>query len=346
MSDEQYMQRCIQLAAQGLGHTYTNPMVGAVVVHNDTIIGEGYHHKAGQPHAEVNAINSVKNKELLKQSTIYVSLEPCAHYGKTPPCADLIIRMGIPRVVVGCVDSFSKVAGEGIKRIRNAGAEVIVGVLEKECRELNKRFFCFHEKHRPYIFLKWAESADGFISLPDRSPIWLTNSVAKRTVHKQRAEEMAILVGSTTANSDNPSLTTREWSGNNPTRVVFSPKERLNDSLTLLNDNQGVLVLTDGEPRTIGNVKYVKLNASSPSRAVQICEALYNEGIQSLIVEGGQKTLQTFINDNLWDEAFVYYGEKSLNNGIPAPSIPPENVEINTKLSSGSRHLLAIHRHK
>ena len=254
--------------------------------------------------------------------------------------------MGIPRVVVGCIDSFSKVAGEGIKRIRNAGAEVIVGVLEKECRELNKRFFCFHEKHRPYIFLKWAESADGFISLPDRTPVWLTDTNDKRTVHKQRAEEMAILIGSTTANSDNPSLTTREWYGNNPTRVVFSPKERLNDSLTLLNDNQGVIVLTDGEPRTIGNVKYVKLNPSLPSRSSQICEALYNEGIQSLIVEGGQKTLQTFINDNTWDEAFIYYGKKSLTNGILAPSISPNNVEINTKLSSGTRHLLAIHRHK
>lgn len=346
MSDEQYMQRCIQLAAQGLGHTYTNPMVGAVVVHNDTIIGEGYHHKAGEPHAEVNAINSVKNKDLLKESTIYVSLEPCAHYGKTPPCADLIIRMGIPRVVVGCVDSFSKVSGEGIKRIRNAGSEVIVGVLEKECRELNKRFFCFHENHRPYITLKWAESADGFISLPDRSPVWLTNEVAKRIVHKQRSEEMAILIGGTTANSDNPSLTTREWSGNNPTRVVFSPNENLRDDLSLLNDKQGLIVLTDGESRTVNNVKYLKLNPSIPSRASQICTALYAEGIQSLIVEGGQQTLQTFIDADLWDEAFIYHGDISLHNGIPAPNIYANKVEINTKLSSGSRHLLAIHRHK
>lgn len=346
MTDEQYMQRCLQLAALGLGNTYTNPMVGAVVVHNDTIIGEGYHHKAGQPHAEVNAINSVKNKELLKESTIYVSLEPCAHYGKTPPCADLIIRMGIPRVVVGCVDSFSKVAGEGIKRIRNAGSEVVVGVLEKECRELNRRFFCFHEKHRPYVILKWAESADGFISLPDRSPVWLTDAIAKRSVHKQRSEEMAILIGSGTANSDNPSLTTREWSGNNPIRVVFSPKESINIGINLLNDGLGALVLTDNVSCSKGNTKYIHLDSSLSSRAEQICKSLYEENIQSVIIEGGQQTLQSFIDADLWDEAFIYQGEKSLGAGILAPSIYADKVEINTKLSSGSRHLLAIHRHK
>ncbi len=346
MTDEQYMQRCLQLAEQGLGRTYTNPMVGAVVVHNDTIIGEGYHHKAGEPHAEVNAINSVKNKELLKESTIYVSLEPCAHYGKTPPCADLIIRMGIPRVVVGCVDSFSKVAGEGIKRIRNAGSEVIVGVLEKECRELNRRFFCYHEKNRPYVILKWAESADGFISLPDRSPVWLTDDIAKRAVHKQRSEEMSILIGSGTANSDNPSLTTREWSGNNPIRVLFSPNESFSKDLKLLNDGLGLVVLTDKESRSEGCIKFVKLDSSLPSRSRQICKALYDEGIQSVIVEGGQQTLQTFINDDMWDEAFVYSGKNLLHNGIKAPIISAEKVELNIKLSSGALHLLAIHRHK
>lgn len=346
MTDEQYMQRCLQLAEQGLGRTYTNPMVGAVVVHNDTIIGEGYHHKAGEPHAEVNAINSVKNKELLKESTIYVSLEPCAHFGKTPPCADLIIRMGIPRVVVGCVDSFSKVAGEGIKRIRNAGSEVIVGVLEEECREINKRFFCFHEKHRPYIILKWAQSADGFISHADRTPVWLTGDVAKRAVHKQRSEEMAILIGSGTANSDNPSLNTREWHGNNPIRVLFSPKESANDSIKLFNDGLGLVVLTDKESRTDGNVKYVQLDSTLPSRAQQICKALYDEAIQSVIIEGGQQTLQTFIDADLWDEAFIYQGDIILHNGIKAPYIYAEKVQINTKLSSGARHLLAIHRHK
>lgn len=346
MTDEQYMRRCLQLAEQGLGRTYTNPMVGAVVVHNDTIIGEGYHHKAGEPHAEVNAINSVKDKELLKESTIYVSLEPCAHYGKTPPCADLIIRMGIPRVVVGCVDSFSKVAGEGIKRIRNAGREVIVGVLEKECRELNKRFFCYHENHRPYIILKWAESADGFISLADRTPVWLTDDVAKREVHKQRSEEMSILIGSGTANSDNPSLTTREWHGSSPIRVLFSPNEHIDDGLKLFNDGLGLLVLTDNASRSEDNIKYIQLDTSLPSRALQISKALYDEGIQSVIIEGGQQTLQTFIDADLWDEAFVYYGEKLLHNGIKAPIIDAEKVELNIKLSSGTRHLLAIHRHK
>lgn len=346
MTDEQYMRRCLQLAEQGLGRTYTNPMVGAVVVHNDTIIGEGYHHKAGEPHAEVNAINSVKDKELLKESTIYVSLEPCAHYGKTPPCADLIIRMGIPRVVVGCVDSFSKVAGEGIKRIRNAGREVIVGVLEKECRELNKRFFCYHENHRPYILLKWAESADGFISLVDRTPVWLTDDVAKREVHKQRSEEMSILIGSGTANSDNPSLTTREWHGSSPIRVLFSPNEHVDDGLKLFNDGLGLLVLTDKASRSEDNIKYIQLDTSLPSRALQISKALYDEGIQSVIIEGGQQTLQTFIDADLWDEAFVYYGEKLLHNGIKAPIIDAEKVELNIKLSSGTRHLLAIHRHK
>src|SRR5690554_546144 len=220
------MSRCIQLAKNGLGATYPNPLVGSVIVHKDRIIGEGWHQMAGQPHAEVNALKSVADQELLKEATIYVNLEPCSHYGKTPPCSDLIIIKGIKRVVIGSSDPNPEVAGRGIKKLRDADCEVILGVRKEECDDLNKRFFTFHNKKRPYIFLKWAQTPDGFIA-PEKktrtttNPVWITNEYSRQLVHKMRSEEMAILVGTNTVMEDNPSLTVREWAGKNPIRVVI-----------------------------------------------------------------------------------------------------------------------------
>ena len=221
---EKYIKRCIELAKNGLGATYPNPLVGSVIVYKNKIIGEGWHQKAGAPHAEVNAINSVKDESLLNKSTIYVSLEPCSHFGKTPPCSDLIIAKGIKKVIIGTVDPFAEVAGRGIKKLMEAGCEVQVGILEKECQDLNKRFFTFHQKKRPYIILKWAQTTDGFIApkvQEKREPVWITNQYSKQLVHKWRSEEQAILVGTNTAIADNPKLNTRLWNGKNPVRVVI-----------------------------------------------------------------------------------------------------------------------------
>ena len=316
-TDEQYMRRCIALARSAEGLTYPNPMVGCVIVCDGHIIGEGYHRRAGKGHAEVNAIASVANKELLHRSTLYVSLEPCAHYGKTPPCSKLIIEMGIPRVVVGCVDSFSAVSGKGIQMLREAGIEVHVGLLENECSALNRRFFMFHEKHRPYIILKWAQSADGFIGQPERA-VWLTNDACKRLVHKQRTTEQAILVGANTAINDNPSLTPRLWHGNQPTRIVIDPHLHTTENLNLLSDGIKTIILNAEKSEQIGNVKYIQTPFNDNLNG--ILTALYNEGLQSVIVEGGTRTLQPFIDNNLWDEAYVYKSPLVLGSGIAAPN--------------------------
>ena len=305
-ADEQYMRRAISLARCGVGLTYPNPMVGAVVVYQGKIIGEGYHIKAGTGHAEVNAIKSVTNKALLTNSTIYVSLEPCSHYGKTPPCSKLIIDMGIPRVVIGCVDSFSAVSGRGIKMLQDAGISVTVGVLESECRELNKRFFTFHEKHRPYIILKWAQSVDGFIDsarLASEPAPWLSNDACRILVHRQRAQEQAILVGAETIRRDNPSLTTRYFAGADPMRIVLSGTKGISSSST---------ICTDGKP--------LKFIDGRPC-AADVVEQLYQMGIQSVIVEGGRTTLQMFIDSGLWDEANIYCGNAYLGSGVLAPTI-------------------------
>ncbi|MBE6340845.1 MAG: bifunctional diaminohydroxyphosphoribosylaminopyrimidine deaminase/5-amino-6-(5-phosphoribosylamino)uracil reductase RibD [Bacteroidales bacterium] len=313
---EIYMQRCLQLAMSAEGLTYPNPMVGCVIVHEGKIIGEGYHRKAGEGHAEVNAIASVRNKELLKNSTLYVSLEPCSHYGKTPPCSKLIIEMGIPKVVVGCIDSFSAVSGRGISMLRNAGIEVTVGILEKECRYLNRRFFTFNEKRRPYVILKWAESSDGFIGKVGQA-VWLTNEACKRLVHKQRTTEPAILIGANTAINDNPSLTARLFAGNNPTRFVVDPHLRTSDLLNIMNDDNRTIILNSQKDEDCGNVKYVYVDFNNGVNA--ILSAIYNEGAQSVIIEGGTKTLQPFIDANIWDEAYIYKSQISLNDGIKAP---------------------------
>ena len=322
-NDEKYIRRCIELASNGLCNAAPNPMVGAVIVYQDRIIGEGYHACCGQGHAEVNAIASVKERELLKDATIYVSLEPCSHYGKTPPCADLIIRTGIPRVVVGCVDPFSKVSGRGIQKLRDAGIDVKVGVLEKECQNLIRRFVTFNLKKRPYITLKWAQSADGFIDIcrEGGNPVVLSTPITQAYVHKQRAEHKAILVGRQTALLDNPSLTTRHWYGKNPLRLVIDRHLTLPTSLRLFDGQTETIVFTEKEKEDAPNLIYQKLDFSTDILP-QIMSVLYEKKIQSLMVEGGRCLLQSFIDAELWDEIFVEHARQVLGNGVKAPKIP------------------------
>lgn len=321
------IKRCIQLAYNGLGTTYPNPLVGCVIVHDGKIIGEGWHQKAGEPHAEVRAIASVKDKSLLAESTLYVSLEPCSHYGKTPPCADLIIAHRIPHVVIGTTDPFAKVAGRGIEKLRAAGCEVTVGVMEKECRELNKRFFTFHEKKRPYIFLKWAETADGFIAPAHKdtlAPVWITDVYTRQEVHKMRSEEQAILVGVGTVLADNPSLDTRDWYGKNPLRVIIDPHLHSPKEFKVWNDLQPTLFITNKEKVSDKNygvqteIIGIDFTHNVPQ---QICDLLYQRNIQSLIVEGGAYTLQQFINAGLYDEMRIYKSEVTFGEGVKAPQI-------------------------
>lgn len=326
---ENYINRCIKLAENGRGTTYPNPMVGSVLVYNGKIIGEGWHREAGQPHAEVKAIASVTEKDLLKKCTLYVSLEPCSHFGKTPPCSDLIIASGIKKVVIGTVDPFAKVAGKGIQKLLAAGCEVIVGILEKECTDLNLRFFTFHQKHRPYIILKWAQSIDGFIA-PEtrdkREPVWITNSISKQLVHKWRAEEQGILVGTNTAVEDDPKLDTRLWDGPNPVRIIMDQKLRVPHNSAIYNGESRTIILY-GKGKNPQeqfpdrkDLQFIPIEFDKDI-STQICEVLYKEGIQSLIIEGGCKTLQTFIDKGIWDEARVFTGRKEFKKGINAPKI-------------------------
>lgn len=324
--DEKYIARCIQLAKNGLCNAAPNPMVGAVIVHNDTIIGEGYHIRFGEAHAEVNAVCSVKDKSLLKESTIYVSLEPCSHHGKTPPCADLIINKGIPRVVVGCQDPFSLVAGRGIAKLREAGIEVKVGVLEEECRQLIRRFVTFNTLRRPFITLKWAESADGFIDLhrTEGHPYIFSSPLSSMLVHKRRAEHSAILVGRRTALLDNPSLTTRNWYGKNPVRMVIDKDLALPKHLALFDGSVRTLVFTQREDTSNRpNVEHIRLDFKIDILP-QIMEVLYKEKLQSLMVEGGSILLQSFIDAGCWDEAYIEQSDAHLKDGVKAPSFSPE----------------------
>lgn len=320
--DEKYIARCIQLAKNGQCNAAPNPMVGAVIVYQDTIIGEGYHIRCGEAHAEVNAIRSVKDESLLKDSTIYVSLEPCSHYGKTPPCADLIINKGIPRVVVGCQDPFSLVAGRGIQKMRDAGIDVKVGVLEEECRQLIHRFVTFNTLKRPFITLKWAESADGFIDLHRTGghPYIFSSPLSSMLVHKRRAEHSAILVGRRTALLDNPSLTTRSWYGKNPVRMVIDKNLTLPTHLALFDGSTRTLVFTQREDASsLPNVEYIRLDFNIDILP-QIMEVLYREKLQTLMVEGGSILLQSFIDANCWDEAFIEQSDVHLSKGIEAPT--------------------------
>lgn len=304
--DEKYMRRCIQLARNGRCGAPPNPMVGAVIVHQGRIIGEGYHAKCGQAHAEVNAIRSVRRPELLPEATLYVSLEPCAHYGKTPPCADLIVEKGIKRIVIGCQDPFPKVDGRGIEKLRQAGREVVVGVLEAECRELIRRFIIFHTRKRPYITLKWAQSADGYIDRrrgENETPVRLSNACTQMLVHKQRAEHTAIMVGTDTARMDNPHLDVRVWAGSQPVRVVVDSKHRLTAGLHLFDGSQPTLTY-------------------DTQNLFDILADLYSRGLQSLLVEGGAKLLQSFMDAGLWDEIVVEEAPVCLGDGVEAPVLP------------------------
>ena len=330
LTEEKYIKRCIELAKNGLGTTYPNPLVGSVIVYNDEIIGEGWHRKSGETHAEVNAINSVKDKSLLSKSTIYVSLEPCSHFGKTPPCCDLIIANKIQNVVIGTIDPFAKVAGSGIKKLIEAGKKVTVGILDDECNELNKRFFTFHTKNRPYIILKWAESRDGFIapiSKEKQEPVWITNLFSRQLVHKWRSEEQAILVGTQTVLDDNPKLDTRNWSGNNPTRIILDRTGKISEEYHVKDQKIKTIVITEKE-NLQSTENLIHENCIFDIRLVfSMCEILFKHNIQSVIIEGGRQTIQTFIDANIWDEARIFKGQKSLEKGIEAPVIAYKNIE-------------------
>ena len=321
---EKYIKRCIELAKNGLGTTYPNPLVGCVIVFENTIIGEGWHKKSGEAHAEVIAIESVQNKELLSSSTLYVSLEPCSHFGKTPPCADLILKYKIPNVVIGTIDPNSKVAGKGIQKLKDSGVNVTFGILEKEGNELNKRFFTFHRKSRPYIILKWAESADGFISPINKSeqkPVWISNEYSRQLVHKWRSEEQAILVGTQTIIDDNPSLTVRDWVGINPIRVIIDKENTIDSSYNVFDNQAKTIVFSSKEVTSNSDtIQYIKVDFDKNSTQA-IVDKLFENNIQSIIIEGGRKTIQSFIDAHLWDEARVFIGGINLNKGTKAPKI-------------------------
>lgn len=337
-TEEKYMHRCLQLAKNGLGYTAPNPMVGAVIVHNDKIIGEGFHIKYGEAHAEPNAINAVADQSLLTDSTIYVNLEPCSHFGKTPPCAALIIESKIPRVVIGSIDPNPLVSGQGIKMMQDAGIEVITNVLDSENRELNKRFFTFQEKKRPYILLKWAQSVDGFIDgeRVDKltPPTQFSSAITQTLNHKTRAEEAAILVGTNTVLMDNPHLTTRLWAGKNPLRVAIDKTGRIigdskdamyclstgKTAYNILNDSAPTIIFTERPSVNIGTISYVLLDFSKDI-IPQILDELYKRNINSLIVEGGRKLLQSFIDAGQWDEARVEVASIKIGKGVEAPII-------------------------
>ena len=335
---EQYMYRCLQLAKLGAGNVAPNPMVGAVLVHDGCVIGEGYHQKYGEAHAEVNAIHqAISNGRagLISQSTLYVSLEPCAHFGKTPPCADLIIRHKIPNVVIACRDPFIEVNGKGIKKLRAAGVEVETGILEQECKELNKRFFTFHEQHRPYIILKWAETADGFMATSPQTShqrrgafeesaskrFFISNEYTNRHVHQWRSEEAAILVGTKTVENDDPELTTRFWPGNSPVRLIVDMHLRLPSSLRVFNQEVRTIIFNTLKHEEDKNLLFYQVTADV-NLIHQIMNALYQLKTQSVMVEGGAQLLQTFIDEDMWDEARVIRNEQlTIGKGLPAPQL-------------------------
>ena len=340
---EKYIKRCIELAKNGLGTTYPNPLVGCVIVHQGKIIGEGWHQKAGSSHAEVNAINSVKNKNLLNTATLYVSLEPCNHFGKTPPCSDLIIANQLPKVVVGCIDPYDEVAGKGVEQLKKHGCEVVVGVLEKKCVELNKRFFTYHTKKKPYIILKWAETKDGFIDkirqpevgsepLPKKhkqvqfdvsraKPNWISNQYSRQLVHKWRAEEQAILVGTNTVVNDNPKLDVRSWFGKSPVRIMIDKDLRIPNNYNVYDGSVKTIIITQKTNDLKVNKLFFEHIDFSKNVATQICAVMFKHEIQSVIIEGGSQTLQTFIEAELWDEARIFVNEVTFSNGIHAPKI-------------------------
>jgi diaminohydroxyphosphoribosylaminopyrimidine deaminase / 5-amino-6-(5-phosphoribosylamino)uracil reductase len=321
------MRRCLDLAGVGLGNVAPNPMVGCVIVHEGKIIGEGHHQVFGGPHAEVNAIASVRNPALLAQSSLYVNLEPCSHHGKTPPCTELILRHGIKKVYIGTRDPNSLVAGKGIEALQAAGCRIKTGILESDCRTLNKRFFAYHEKHRPYIILKWAQTSDGFIDVRRTAgkaarPTWITSERLRMLVHKWRSEEPAIMAGTNTALLDNPRLNVRDWSGKQPLRVVIDRRLRLPQSLHLFDNSQPTIVFNESKSDETGPIRFVRLDFSQPPLP-GLLEHLYGLGVQSVFVEGGRQLIQSFIDAGLWDEARVFCGPQFFGRGVPAPVIGP-----------------------
>ena len=330
------MRRCLELASLSIGSVSPNPMVGSVIVCDGMIIGEGYHEKYGGPHAEVHAINNVLDKhtnghELLKRSTLYVNLEPCAHFGKTPPCSELIARMAIPNVVIGCRDPFEQVNGKGIEKLEIAGIKVTTGILEKDCQMLNRRFFTRVRKQRPYVILKWAQTEDGYFSPDDNTQRWITSDIAKQVVHKWRAEEDAVLVGKNTALVDNPRLNVREWQGRDPLRIVIDRRLELPQTLKLFDQKQRTIIFNEVKTETVDNVKFLQVEDFDHYLPQLMLYQLYLMDVQSLIVEGGRQTLDLFIKAGLWDEARIVTGNQSWGKGLKAPVIslnPTENIPL------------------
>lgn len=325
-TDEKYMYRCIELAQKGLGNVAPNPLVGAVIVHNDKIIGEGYHQQYGKAHAEINAINNVNDKSLLKESTIYVTLEPCSHFGKTPPCADAIIHYGFKRVVIGNIDPFEKVAGKGIEKLKAAGIDVITSVLENKCWFMNRRFMVYQTQKRPYIILKFAQSKDGFIDIsPDEKEKGKTNYIScaesLKLVHKWRSEEDAIMVGTNTVISDNPELNCRLYPGKNPTRITLDKNLVIPSDSKIKNETAPTLIYNNVKTEVLNNVEYIKMQWSEKILE-DILKDLYNRGIQSIIIEGGAYLLNYCIKNNWWDEARIFTSPYELKAGIKAPDFP------------------------
>jgi len=329
MTELKYMQRCLQLAQFGISHVAPNPMVGAVLVCDDKIIGEGYHRHFGEAHAEPNAINSVINRELLQQATMYVSLEPCSHYGKTPPCADLIVSSGIPRVVIGTLDPNPKVAGRGVEILRKAGIEVEVGVMVDECRELNKRFFIFQEQKRPYVLLKWAQTQDGFMDRIRANftepPLQISNNITRQLTHKMRAENQSILVGANTVLLDNPTLSVRNWSGKSPIRIGIDRQGRIPEDFHLLDGSLPTIIFTEKDQVNKRHVEFVKINFDE-NCIHTILAQVYERNIHSVLVEGGPTILNSFIDSGLWDEANIEISPQRIGTGVVAPVLPLQPV--------------------
>jgi diaminohydroxyphosphoribosylaminopyrimidine deaminase / 5-amino-6-(5-phosphoribosylamino)uracil reductase len=344
-----FMKRCIQLAKLGEGHVSPNPMVGAVLVHNNRIIGEGYHEIYGEAHAEVNCINSVKqaDKNLIRESVLYVSLEPCSHYGKTPPCADLVIRNKIPRVVIGCKDVFTEVNGKGIERLKQNGIDVTVDVLENECKNLNKAFFTFQSLQRPYVILKWAQTADNKIANTGNKRLLISEEITTKLVHKWRAETTGILIGTNTAKTDNPKLTNRLWSGNSPVRLIIDLDLQLSQNSKIFKNDAPTIIfnLQKKSPEfhePLKNEVYYYQISDRDKTIEEILKACYELKIQSILIEGGKKLLQSFIDKNLWDEARIIINTKMfIGNGLAAPKL--NNVQIQKQFSLGN-DLISIYK--
>lgn len=342
MVDEFYIKRCLELASLAIGNVSPNPMVGCVIVHNGKIIGEGYHQKYGEAHAEPNAVKSVierfgaEAETLLRESTAYVNLEPCAHFGKTPPCADLFVKHQLKKVVIGNRDPFSGVDGKGIEKLKNAGIEVISGILDDECREFNKRFFTRIQKQRPYIILKWAETANGYFATKDGHQKWISGALAKRLAHQWRTEEDAILVGKQTAIMDNPQLTAREWPGKNPIRLVIDKNLQVPQSNHIYNADAKTIIFNEVKTDVAGNIHYIQMEDMHFYLAQKIAFQLYLMDVQSVIVEGGAKILTQFLDTNLWDEARIFSSSEGWDDGVPSPVI---NGHLKEQIQVGSDKL-------